>query len=265
MSKKRKIDKEGIVFQERWEWEYLFVEQSLKRACLVCKESLAVMKEFTIRQHYETKHKEKCGSLEREQRLDKVAELKKKKLQQTMFKRAKTESNAADKASYIVSQDIAKTSRSFSEGAFLKDLSCSGRRLHLIRDRGLNHHRFQVFLEELNVECGDLSDHTEVRWLSGGVVLTRVFELRGEIRLFLQNKGRQRSKLSDESWLCELAFLFDVTEHLNTLNMKLTGSTQVITEMYDSVKAFQLKLSLWEKQMQQGNIFHFQTGIYTPY
>ncbi|MBN3300885.1 GT2D2 protein, partial [Amia calva] len=66
-----------------------------------------------------------------------------------------------------------------------------------------------------------------------------------------------QSELSDESWLCDLAFLCDVTEHLNTLNVKLTGSKQVITEMYDSVKAFQLKLRLLEKQLQQGNLFHF--------
>ncbi|MBN3304061.1 GT2D2 protein, partial [Amia calva] len=117
--------------------------------------------------------------------------------------------------------------------------------LHLIRDRGLNHSQFQAFLEELNVECGDLPDHTQVRWLSSV--------------LFLQNKGRQISELSDESWLWDLAFLCDVTEHLNTLNVKLQGSKQVISEMYDSVKAFQLKLRLWEKQMQQGNLFHFPT------
>ncbi|MBN3299432.1 GT2D2 protein, partial [Amia calva] len=133
--------------------------------------------------------------------------------------------------------------------------------VHLISARGLNHRQFQAFLEELNVECGDLPNHTEVCWLSLGIVLRKFVELRGEIRLFLQNKGRQISELSDESWLCDLAFLCDVTEHLNTLNMKLQGRKQVITEMHDSVKAFQLKLRLWEKQMQQGNLFYLPSHL----
>ncbi|MBN3282333.1 GTD2B protein, partial [Polyodon spathula] len=41
---KRKIDKEGRLFQERWEFEYLFVEQQEYPICLVCKGSTAVMK-----------------------------------------------------------------------------------------------------------------------------------------------------------------------------------------------------------------------------
>ncbi|MBN3285819.1 GT2D2 protein, partial [Polyodon spathula] len=68
MSDKRKMDKEGRLFQESWESEYLFVEQQENTICLVCKGSIAVMKEFNLRRHYEMKHKEKCG--------EKLAELK---------------------------------------------------------------------------------------------------------------------------------------------------------------------------------------------
>ncbi|MBN3295161.1 GT2D2 protein, partial [Amia calva] len=82
MSKTKKVDKEGKVFQERWEWEYLFVEKSLKPVCLICKE----FSRDERSQYRETKHKEKYC-------------------------------NAAVKANYIVSQEIAKTSRSFYEGS----------------------------------------------------------------------------------------------------------------------------------------------------
>ena len=51
----------------------------------------------------------------------------------------------------------------------------------------------------------------------------------------------------------------DVKEHLNALNVKLQGRKQLITEMRDSVKAFQMKLRLWEGQMHQGNLAHFPT------
>ncbi|MBN3296729.1 GTD2A protein, partial [Amia calva] len=65
-------------------------------------------------------------------------------LQQTMFQRAKTESDAASKASYIVSLEIAKTSRCFSEGKTVT------KTVHLIRARGLNHCQLQASLEEFS-------------------------------------------------------------------------------------------------------------------
>ncbi|MBN3284061.1 GT2D2 protein, partial [Polyodon spathula] len=63
------------------------------------------------------KHKEKYGEFEGKQRQEKLAELKRTlDLQQNMFKKAKSESEAAVKASYLVSELIAKLSKHFSEG-----------------------------------------------------------------------------------------------------------------------------------------------------
>ncbi|MBN3270626.1 GT2D2 protein, partial [Polyodon spathula] len=75
-----------------------------------------------------------------------------------------------------------------------------------------------------------------------GAVLTRFFELHQEIETFMYNKGKEIRQLSDVKRLCDLRFLYDITEQLNNLNVKLQGCKQVITEMYDSVKACQQKL-----------------------
>ncbi|KAK1877189.1 General transcription factor II-I repeat domain containing protein 2, partial [Dissostichus eleginoides] len=56
MSRKRKIDADGRVFQERWEGEYMFVLQGEKTVCLLCYEAVAVVKEYNLRRHFETKH-----------------------------------------------------------------------------------------------------------------------------------------------------------------------------------------------------------------
>src|SRR5215469_8235063 len=70
-------------------------------------------------------------------------------------------------------------------------------------------------------------------------------------------KGNDVMQLADPEFISHLAFLTDITEHLNTLSLKLQGRKHVITQMYDSVKAFKCKLSLWSKQLVDGNTAHF--------
>ncbi|KAJ8393337.1 hypothetical protein AAFF_G00062380 [Aldrovandia affinis] len=124
--------------------------------------------------------------------------------------------------------------------------------VNFIHARGLNHRQFGALLEEENSVHEDIPYHTEVRWLSRGKVLRRFYDTRVEIARFMESKQKAISELEDEKWLSDLAFMCDVTEHLNVLNVKLQGRKQLITEMRDSVKAFQMKLRLWEDQMRQG-------------
>jgi hypothetical protein len=49
----------------------------------------------------------------------------------------------------------------------------------------------------------------------------------------------------------------DVTGHLNTLNRELQGKDNLFTEMFDSIKAFKVKLRLWENQLKVHNLVHF--------
>lgn len=95
----------------------------------------------------------------------------------------------------------------------------------------------------------DVSYHTEVSWLSRGKVLRRFFDTRTEIAHFMESKQKSIPELENEKWLTDLAFFCDLTEHLNDLNVKLQGRKQLVTEMRDSVNAFQLKLRLWEGQI----------------
>ena len=65
--------------------------------------------------------------------------------------------------------------------------------------------------------------------------------------------------LDDPTFQCSLAFLTDVTHHLNELNVKLQDIYQIITQMYDHVRLFEVKLDLWTKQLHEGNMIHFST------
>lgn len=71
----------------------------------------------------------------------------------------------------------------------------------------------------------DVLFHTEVRWLSRGKVLIRLFELRSEVQLFLtKHKFHLADCFTDELWLSRLGYLSDIFGRLNDLNLNLQGT-----------------------------------------
>ena len=62
-AKKRKIDEEHRIFKKEWTSKYLFTEFENKAICLVCKECIAVFKEYNLKRHFSTKHEKKYNNL----------------------------------------------------------------------------------------------------------------------------------------------------------------------------------------------------------
>ena len=87
--------------------------------------------------------------------------------------------------------------------------------VNFIRSRGLTHRQFEPFLADIDSEYGKLLYHTEIRWRSHGNVLTHFFALRNEIASFLEMKNKAVPLLADATFQCNLAFLTDLTHHLN--------------------------------------------------
>ncbi|GBP43797.1 General transcription factor II-I repeat domain-containing protein 2B [Eumeta japonica] len=52
-------------------------------------------------------------------------------------------------------------------------------------------------------------------------MLKRFYELRNEIADFMQIKNKPLSVLNDLKWMCDLAFLVDLTGYLIDLNLKI--------------------------------------------
>jgi len=129
--------------------------------------------------------------------------------------------------------------------------------VNFIRARALNHRQFASLLLSNESQHGELLYHTEVRWLSRGKVLRRFLDLLEEIDLFMKMKNNEVPELSDSHFITNLSFLTDITDHLNEVSTKLQGKNQIITQMYDHIKSFKVKLALWNKQIQIGNFVHF--------
>ena len=90
-------------------------------------------------------------------------------------------------------------------------------------------------------------------------MLRRFYDLRKEIMHFLKMKGQLVHEMENESWLFDLAFLFNITTHLNDFNTKLQQNGRYANDMYGHIKLFENKLRLWKAHIQKGNISHFQT------
>ena len=121
-NEKRKVDTEARIFQEKWTIDYFFFQINEKPVCLLCSESVYVMKKYNVRRHYVTKHSAKYDSFQGERRKEKVQNMiKNLKKQQSIFTKKSDNADSLLCASYIVSEKIAKHSKNYSDVEFVKD------------------------------------------------------------------------------------------------------------------------------------------------
>ena len=118
--------------------------------------------------------------------------------------------------------------------------------VNFVKKSSLFTSRFSKLCKNMSADYTILLYHTDVRWLSKGNMLSRVFQLREELAEFFFGRQRQEfaTYLNDPSFVKRLACLADIFETLNTLNLSLQGSKTTIINLYDSLNAFVQKLEL---------------------
>ncbi|KAK2727301.1 hypothetical protein QYM36_007962 [Artemia franciscana] len=98
--------------------------------------------------------------------------------------------------------------------------------INFIKARPLNSRMFKLLCQEMGSEHQHLLLHTEVRWLSRGKILNRLFELRQEVHMFLlEQKSAFSSLFENQDWVCRLAYLADIFDKLNDLNLSIVFPT----------------------------------------
>lgn len=128
--------------------------------------------------------------------------------------------------------------------------------INFIRGKALNRRLFKKQLISENAKVHDLIFHCEIRWLSKSSILKRFYELKDQILKFVKDKEDFASFLKDVEWTLNLAFLVDIHEHLNELNIKLQGKNNKINSLYSNIKAFKAKLKIWMQQLKEKNRTH---------
>ncbi|XP_029636965.1 zinc finger BED domain-containing protein 5-like [Octopus sinensis] len=100
--------------------------------------------------------------------------------------------------------------------------------------------------------------HKNIRWLSKGNMLGQLYELQ-EVAIFLDllQKADLHDKFQSEGFQLSLAYLVDIFEALNTLDLKLQEKNIKIFTHHDTIRTFMAKLDLWKCHIQQGNTASF--------
>ena len=110
--------------------------------------------------------------------------------------------------------------------------------VNFIKAGSLHTRQFKELCKDMNAMHEVLLFHTAARWLSKGNVLNRVFEMKDEIKLFLEFKNKEEflSYFNDNNWITSLAYVADIFEKLNILNLKLQGKNTNIIQLLNIIR-----------------------------
>uniref|UniRef100_A0A3Q3FIE2 DUF4371 domain-containing protein n=1 Tax=Kryptolebias marmoratus TaxID=37003 RepID=A0A3Q3FIE2_KRYMA len=131
-------------------------------------------------------------------------------------------------------------------------MDVSVKTINYIKNNAVNSRCFAKLCEDIEADHLQLLYHSEVRWLSRGLVLKRLFELRNEVFSFLtEKKSNLAHHFINPKFTAKLAYLCDIFSLLNQLNTSLQGRNSNIFFVADKVQAFKKKIALWTKRAQE--------------
>ncbi|KMQ87159.1 scan domain-containing protein 3-like protein [Lasius niger] len=131
--------------------------------------------------------------------------------------------------------------------------------INYIKMRPLKSRLFSELCKDMGAEHSVLLFYCETRWLSRGKCLQRVYELRNEIAIFLEEENREEAEnFRNDLFIMKLSYLVDIFEKSNILNLQFQGKNTHILQMNDKVNSFCRKLELWNANVKQKNLEMFK-------
>ena len=125
-SKIRKVDSENRAFMDEWTEQYVFIlpAASSKPVCLICSETVAIIKGGNVKRHYETKHKyfEQTYPLKSEVRARKINKLRSQYDRSTrILSHSLTAQQRANECSLKVTWILGQHKKPFTDGVVVKE------------------------------------------------------------------------------------------------------------------------------------------------
>ncbi|XP_007179144.2 SCAN domain-containing protein 3 isoform X1 [Balaenoptera acutorostrata] len=136
--------------------------------------------------------------------------------------------------------------------------------VNYVKSNALNSRLFSLLCDNMEADHKQLLLHAEIRWLSRGKVLSRMFEIRNELLVFLQSKKPVWSQLfKDVNWTAKLAYLSDIFSIFNDLNVCMQGKSATCFSMADKIEGQKQKLEAWKKRVSTDcyDMFHNLTTV----
>ena len=131
-------------------------------------------------------------------------------------------------------------------------LSCFNKIFKIVKTSALNSRLFARLCQDVGSDHQCLLFYTEVRWLSRGNMTRRVLELRHELLIFLIEKNHEcKDGLKHDDFISRLAYLLDIFQNFNHINLMFQGSNSNITVFISKLEAFIRKLDVWTKNVEQ--------------
>lgn len=131
--------------------------------------------------------------------------------------------------------------------------------VNYIKTRPVKARIFSALCKEMGSNHTAVLFHSKSRWLSRGKVLSRVFELQDEIRIFLKEEGSDLvHNFYCNKFLMKLAYLSDMFLKLNEVNLQLQGTNTHLPHLADKITSFIRKLEMWLQRVKDGNVDSFE-------
>ncbi|XP_073485045.1 protein FAM200C-like [Aquarana catesbeiana] len=130
--------------------------------------------------------------------------------------------------------------------------------VNYVQNSALRHRIFRELCKEMGSEFEVLLYHSNVQGLSWGQVLNRVFAVRVELALFLQEHQHCHADcFKNSEFILILVYMADIFAALNHLNQQMQGGRVNIIEAEENLKAFQKKIPLWKRRIENDNFANF--------
>ena len=145
-----------------------------------------------------------------------------------------------------------------------KVLSIAVKTMNYIKKNALHSRCFAALCDRLDSDHLQLLYHCEVRWLSKGRVFNRLFELRQEVNIFLNDQSSPLADhFVDDCFCAKLAYLSDVFDQLNQLNLSMQGRNSSLFLVADKIEGFRKSLICGKERSATNGMrcFHYLVKI----